>query len=196
MTQRSTVTKLAMITAIGSLFSCATSPDKEFAPVTGFDIPILTLPVKDTIPSKRTVEFVPPVIEKDTSDNMERWPWPDEEPPLPNRSTESIRHEDDPYLLPEIMPEFDGGTEAMLKYIRENLRYPETDVQGRVVLRFTVTKTGELENIHILRSLAPEFDKEAVRVIQSMPKWIPGKQNGVNVDVYYTLPVTFRLTDK
>lgn len=193
MTQRSTVTKLAMITAIGSLFSCATSPDKEFTPVTGFDIPILTLPVKDTIPPKSTIEFVPPIIVDDT-------PYPDEplHPSYPIEPKEVEPEHEKPYTVVEVMPVFDGGTEAMLEYIRENLRYPETetDVQGRVVLRFTVTKTGELENIHILRSLAPEFDKEAIRVIQSMPKWIQGKQNGVNVDVYYTLPVTFRLTDK
>lgn len=193
MTQRSTVTKLAMITAIGSLFSCAISPDKEFAPVTRVEIPVLVFPVKDTIPPKSTIEFIPPIIVDDT-------PYSEESlrPSYPIEPKEPATEPQKPYTVVEVMPEFDGGTEAMMKYIRENLRYPETDtdVQGRITVRFTVTKTGDVKDARVLRGLAPEFDKEAIRVIKSMPKWIPGKQNGVNVDVYYTLPVTFRLTDK
>ncbi|NDV94156.1 energy transducer TonB [Dysgonomonas sp. 521] len=187
MAQKATVIKLAMLAAVSSLLSCETGQSKEFVPVTGFDIPKLTFPVKDTIPPKPTVKFVPPVIIDDTA-------YPEEtlRPSYPIEPKGPEQKE--PYMVVEVMPEFDGGTEAMMKYIRENLKYPQTtDAQGRVVLRFTVTKTGDIEDIRVLRSLATEFDNEAIRVIQSMPKWIPGKQNGVNVDVYYTLPVSFRL---
>ena len=82
-----------------------------------------------------------------------------------------------------------------LKFIQDNLKYPNTEscVQGRVIVRFIVTKTGSIENIEVVRSLEPSFDKEAVRVIKLMPKWIPGKQNGVNVSVYFTLPINFKI---
>jgi protein TonB len=77
------------------------------------------------------------------------------------------------------------------------LKYPtiaaENGIQGRVTLRFVVSKTGEITDVNIIKGLDPSCDKEAVRVVKTMPKWIPGKQNGRNVPVYYTLPVVFRL---
>ena len=95
----------------------------------------------------------------------------------------------------EQMPQFPGGEQKLLKFIQDNLKYPNTEscVQGRVIVRFVVTKTGSIENIEVVRSLEPSFDKEAVRVIKLMPKWIPGKQNGVNVSVYFTLPINFKI---
>ena len=82
-----------------------------------------------------------------------------------------------------------------MKFIRDNLKYPviaqENGIQGRVILRFVVSKTGTIDNVTVLRSLDPTCDKEAIRVVKSMPKWIPGKQNGNNVPVYFTLPVVF-----
>ena len=84
-----------------------------------------------------------------------------------------------------------------MKYISSNLNYPtvaaENGIQGRVILRFVVSKTGEIGNIQVLRSPDPSLEKEAIRVVKSMPQWIPGKQNGVSVPVYFTLPVTFKL---
>lgn len=85
----------------------------------------------------------------------------------------------------------------MQKFIRDNLRYPvvaqEAGIQGRVTLRFVVSKTGAIENVTVVRGIDPSCDKEAVRVVKSMPKWIPGKQNGLNVPVYFNLPIQFRL---
>ena len=105
--------------------------------------------------------------------------------------------EEKPFEAVEQMPQFPGGDAALMKYISSNLNYPtvaaENGIQGRVILRFVVSKTGSIENIQVLRSPDPSLEKEAIRVVKSMPKWVPGKQNGVNVPVYFTLPVTFKL---
>ena len=105
--------------------------------------------------------------------------------------------EEKPYDAVEQMPTFPGGEAELIKFIRDNLRYPLTakkeGIQGRVILRFVVTKTGAIDNITVLRSLDPACDEEAIRLIKSMPRWIPGKQNGNAVPVYYTLPVVFKL---
>jgi protein TonB len=97
----------------------------------------------------------------------------------------------------EQMPQFPGGESELLSYIGKNLKYPviaqENGIQGRVIVRFVVSKTGDVDKVEVVRSLDPACDKEAMRVVRSLPRWIPGKQNGVNVNVYYTLPITFRL---
>lgn len=95
------------------------------------------------------------------------------------------------------MPEYPGGRAAMMKYIGKMMKYPtiamENGIEGKVILRFVVLPTGEIGNVEVLRSLDPTCDKEAVRVVQGMPKWIPGKQNGTAVSVYFTLPIAFKL---
>ncbi len=105
--------------------------------------------------------------------------------------------EEKPYEAVEQMPQFPGGDAELMKFIYDNLRYPavaqENGIQGRVILRFVVSKTGSIENVQVLRSPDPSLEKEAIRVVKSMPNWIPGKQNGNNVPVYFTLPVTFKL---
>lgn len=97
----------------------------------------------------------------------------------------------------EEMPQFPGGEEELMKYISSNLRYPpvaqEMGVEGRVVVRFVVNKSGEVNDVEIARSLDPACDKEATRVIKGMPKWIPGRQGGRAVSVYYTIPIVFKL---
>lgn len=97
----------------------------------------------------------------------------------------------------EVMPQFPGGQTEMLKYVGDNLRYPVVDqengTQGRVTVRFVVTKTGEIDQVQVVRGVSPTCDKEAIRVVKSMPRWIPGKQNGKPVAVYFTLPVLYRL---
>lgn len=102
-----------------------------------------------------------------------------------------------PYTMVEQMPQYPGGEKELLSYISNNLKYPtiaaENGIQGKVYIRFVVSATGEVENVQVVRSLDPYCDKEAMRVINSLPKWIPGRQNGRNVPVYYTVPITFRL---
>jgi len=105
--------------------------------------------------------------------------------------------EEKPLYGVEQMPQFPGGEEALMKFITDNLRYPpvaaEVGTEGRVTIRFVVSKTGEVINVEVIRGLDPSCDREAVRVVKMMPKWIPGRQNGRNVPVYYTLPIVYRL---
>lgn len=106
--------------------------------------------------------------------------------------------EDVIFVVVESMPEFPGGAQAMYKYLSENVKYPviaqENGIQGRVICQFTVNKDGSLVDIEVVRSGGdPSLDKEAIRVIKSMPKWKPGKQRGKAVRVKYTIPVNFKL---
>jgi len=84
-----------------------------------------------------------------------------------------------------------------LKFIEKKLKYPETSqanhVHGRVILCFVVNSNGNIEKAEVIRSLDSECDKEALRVINLLPTWIPGRQNGVNVSVWYTIPINFSM---
>ena len=97
----------------------------------------------------------------------------------------------------EQMPSFPGGPSALMQYLSSNIKYPvvaeENGVQGRVVCTFVVERDGSITDVRVVKSVDPSLDKEAVRVVKSMPKWIPGKQNGSAVRVKYTVPVTFKL---
>lgn len=99
------------------------------------------------------------------------------------------------YHIASKMPQFPEGIEAMMKFIADSTRYPKMGhyVQGRVVLRFVVDTIGQLDDIIILRGLEPGLDEEVIRIVESMPRWIPGEQDGVKVPVYFNLPISFRL---
>lgn len=101
------------------------------------------------------------------------------------------------FTVVEQKPQFPGGEAALLQYLSSNIRYPamaaEQGIQGRVVVQFVVTKTGSVGEVKVLRSKDPDLDKEAVRVVKSLPKFVPGKMNGHAVNVWYTVPVTFKL---
>ena len=105
--------------------------------------------------------------------------------------------EDVIHVSVEIMPEFPGGTAALMKYLGNNIKYPtisqEIGSQGRVIVQFVVDKDGTITNPVVVRGVDAYLDKEAIRVISSMPKWKPGVQNGKKVRVKYTVPVVFRL---
>lgn len=98
----------------------------------------------------------------------------------------------------EEMPKFPEGDEALLKYVGMHLNYPKealrNNVQGKCILQFVVTKIGTIGKIKIVRSLSQECDEEAKRVVRTLPKFFPGRQNGKPVNVWYTLPVIFRLS--
>jgi protein TonB len=95
------------------------------------------------------------------------------------------------------MPQYPSGESELLNFVDKNLKYPESaiknKIQGKVVLRFVVTEKGAVDKVEILRSLDPACDKECIRVIKTLPKFIPGKQNGVNVNVWYTIPIIFKI---
>ena len=102
------------------------------------------------------------------------------------------------FVVVESMPEFPGGQQALFKYLSENVKYPviaqENGIQGRVICQFVVNKDGSIVDVEVVRSGGdPSLDKEAVRVIKTMPKWKPGKQRGKPVRVKYTVPVNFKL---
>lgn len=105
--------------------------------------------------------------------------------------------EDRVYDVVDQMPQFPGGHEKLKEFIEKNRRYPKSlqdcGIQGRVVVTFVVKKTGRISHAKVARGVDPALDREALRVVRKMPRWIPGKMGGKNVDVKYTIPVDFRL---
>lgn len=172
-------------------------------------------------PLKSTIQFVPPVIAKDeevVDDNMKTQDelqstnlqisvadvkGDDEEHGIDIAELDKHKViveevvDDTPFEVVEQAPSFPGGLSELNKFLRDNIRYPviaqENGIQGRVIIKFVVSRTGEISDIQVVRGVDPSLDREAVRVVQSMPKWIPGRQRGQAVPVYFTLPVVFRL---
>ena len=126
----------------------------------------------------------PPKNPKDPDVDM-----PKTDTPMHNMVFYKVEHE----------PEFPGGIEKLYRYLGKNLRYPaaakENNVQGKVFVTFIVEKDGSLTDLKISKSLSPETDAEAIRLMQACPKWNPGIQNGRPVRVAYTIPVAFTLAD-
>ena len=172
---------------------------------------------------KRSVKFVPPVIKKDNEVKPEEELKSQEELNKTNtaigafdvkgndeaagevlKAKEVIAQPEPPkeeetkvFDVVEQMPSFPGGPSALMQYLSSNIKYPvvaeENGVQGRVIVTFVVEKDGSITDVRVVKGVDPSLDKEAQRVVKSMPKWIPGKQNGAAVRVKYTVPVTFRL---
>ena len=105
--------------------------------------------------------------------------------------------DDSIYNNVEVMPEFPGGMEAMMKYLSENIKYPEQakekNTQGRVLVTFIVEKNGSISDVKVVKGIGNGCDEEAVRVISAMPKWKPGMQNGKKVRVNFAIPISFKL---
>jgi len=172
---------------------------------------------------KSSVKFVPPVIKKDDEVKPEEELKSQEELNKTNtaigafdvkgndeaagevlKAKEVIAQPEPPkeeetkvFDVVEQMPSFPGGPGELMAYLSKNIKYPvvaeENGVQGRVIVTFVVEKDGSITDVRVVKSVDPSLDKEAQRVVKSMPKWIPGKQNGAAVRVKYTVPVTFRL---
>ncbi|MBR2151138.1 MAG: energy transducer TonB [Prevotella sp.] len=172
---------------------------------------------------KSSVKFVPPVIKKDNEVKPEEELKSQEELNKTNtaigafdvkgndeaagevlKAKEVIAQPEPPkeeetkvFDVVEQMPSFPGGPSALMQYLSSNIKYPvvaeENGVQGRVIVTFVVEKDGSITDVRVVKGVDPSLDKEAQRVVKSMPKWIPGKQNGAAVRVKYTVPVTFRL---
>ena len=101
------------------------------------------------------------------------------------------------FQVVEEMPEFQGGMGEAMKFLAKNIKYPvaaqQAKIEGRVIVQFVVERDGSISDIHTMRSVSPELDAEAIRVVSLMPKWKPGKQRGKAVPVKYTMPIMFRL---
>lgn len=109
----------------------------------------------------------------------------------------SAEDNSDVFNVVEKMPEFEGGMDGMMSFLQKNIKYPaeakENGTQGRVVVQFVVNKDGSIDEPKVVKSVSPELDAEALRVVKAMPKWTPGEQRGEKVRVQFTLPVLFKL---
>jgi protein TonB len=119
-------------------------------------------------------------------------------PEIPVEEEDEEMEEEEPiFVIVESMPQFPGGEEARLTFLNENVRYPtmarEAGIQGRVFVEFVVEKDGTVTNVRVVRGIGGGCDEEAVRVVESMPRWIPGKQRNVPVRVRFNMPIRFVL---
>lgn len=116
-----------------------------------------------------------------------------------SESFENIIKEDEVYVAVEQPAEFPEGQGALMRWLGEHIEYPAEakaqNIQGRVVVKFIIEKDGTVSHAEVARGVNKLLDQEAIRVVMSMPKWIPGKNNGETVRSYFNLPVTFRITE-
>jgi protein TonB len=155
-------------------------------------------------------EEKPPAVEelinKDEDISSKTEKGNDDAPPTIDENPSELQVVEEPKVVEEKTyemfdiqkpPSFPGGEKELLKYLSENIKYPplarENNIQGTVALTFVVGKNGQVSDVQILKDIGGGCGKEAVRVVQSMPKWIPGEANGNPVKVRFTLPVRFRL---
>jgi len=121
----------------------------------------------------------------------------EEAPQQAKEEVQEAEAEPEPFVVVEEMPMFPGGDAALLTYIGEHTNYPEVakenNIQGRVIIRFCVTSKGGVSLVSVLKGVDPELDKEAVRVVGTLPPFKPGKQGGRPVPVWYMVPITFTL---
>jgi TonB family C-terminal domain len=123
-----------------------------------------------------------------------------DDPALPPADLSQVEQPAEPIRFAEQMPEFPGGEDARLRFLKDNVRYPsvaaEMGISGRVVLQFVVDKKGNIDNITVVRGIGGGCDEEAVRVAKLMPQWRPGKQNGKAVPVYFLFSIVFTLQNQ
>ena len=139
------------------------------------------------------VELPPePILQDETEQEEPTEKAAEEKPQVVDMYDEPID-----FRVVEDLPQFPGGAPKLMEYLSQNIRYPkeatEHGIQGRVIVQFVVEKDGSVSNVQVVRSVDPALDREAVRVVKSMPKWNPGMNNGQPARVKYTLPVTFKL---
>jgi protein TonB len=173
-------------------------------------------------PEVATIKFLPPEPKKDDEVVNEEPPPPAEKvekavissetkegvealdafiPPPPPEEVKIVAIEkpveEEIFTAVEQNPEFPGGQSAMYKFLGDNIKYPaaaqRANVSGRVFVKFVVEKDGSIGNVEVLKGIGFGCDEEAIRVIKSMPKWNPGRQNGKNVRVFYNMPVVYKL---
>lgn len=115
------------------------------------------------------------------------------------RRSEESADNNEIFVAVEQQASFPGGQAEMMKFLANNIRYPEAaqanNVQGRVVVKFIVERDGSISDVEVVRSVDADLDREAIRVVKKMPRWEPGKNNGVAVRTWFTIPLTFRTTN-
>lgn len=138
------------------------------------------------------------VVTQEGSDDADKFKAVQEQVVVKEPEPEVVKpKEEEIFVAVEQQAEFPGGQAALMKWLSNNIRYPESaqqnDIQGRVVVKFVVEKDGSIGQATIAKGVDKDLDREALRVVKKMPKWQPGKNNGVAVRSYFNLPVTFKL---
>lgn len=141
------------------------------------------------------------VVNQEGSDDADKFKAVQEQVVVKEPEPEVVKpKEEEIFVAVEQQAEFPGGQAALMKWLSNNIRYPESaqqnDIQGRVVVKFVVEKDGSIGQASIVRGVDRDLDREALRVVKKMPKWQPGKNNGVAVRSYFNLPVTFKLAQQ
>ncbi len=164
--------------------------------------------------TQKPVTKIPKVVKEDTQViEVVEQPKPIEKIDVPTSETSSSNNdskadgktgsgiengEDVPFHFVDIMPQFPGGQRALSSFLSNNLKYPtsasQSQIEGTVLIGFVVDKNGNIKNIKILKSLHYACDEEAIRVLKSMPQWIPGKHHGENVSVNYRIPIVYKFS--
>ena len=171
---------LAVVPVIALALLAFANPKSVAAVVANQPANVAPTPQKPEMQLPKT-EVAPVSVEKTTN----------EQAPEPSAQDTKV------YQSVEQMPEFPGGIGEMMKFLQMNIKYPPTaaanKIEGRVILQFIIDKTGQVGDVKVVRSVNEELDAEAVRVVKSMPKFTPGRQDGKAVAVWYTLPISFKL---
>jgi len=144
------------------------------------------------------VDTVKEVVEIATTDQMIATHTNEQVQEEVVEQTNTVVEEEAPaFIVVEEMPVFPGGDAAMMKYIADNIKYPqickENNISGKVFINFIVNEQGKVDKVKIVRGVDPYLDKEAIRVIESLPDWTPGRQRGKAVRVQFTIPISFAL---
>ncbi|MBR5787535.1 MAG: energy transducer TonB [Muribaculaceae bacterium] len=139
------------------------------------------------------------VVNQEGSDDADKFQAVAEQVVVKEEEPEPVK-EEEIFVAVEQQPEFPGGTAALMKWLASNVRYPqmalENGISGRVIVKFVVEKDGSVSGVTLVRGVDKDLDREAIRVVKSMPKWQPGKNNGQAVRCYFNLPVNFKLAEQ
>lgn len=139
------------------------------------------------------------VVNQEGSDDADKFQAMTEAVVVKEPEPEPVK-EEEIFIAVQQMPEFPGGQAALMKWLSNNVRYPQialdNGISGRVVVKFVVEKDGSVGSVQVVKGVDKDLDKEAMRVVRAMPKWQPGKNNGQAVRCYYNLPVTFRIQEQ
>lgn len=140
------------------------------------------------------------VVNQEGSDDADKFKAVQEQVVVKEPEPEAKPVEEEIFVAVEQPAEFPGGMAALMKWLGQNIRYPEAaqqnDIQGKVIVKFVVEKDGSIGSATVLKGVDKDLDREAIRVVKKMPKWQPGKNNGVTVRSYFNLPVTFKLQNQ
>jgi TonB family protein len=188
-----TLRALAVVPVIALALLAFANPKSVAAVVTNQPAHVTPAPVAlpepaqaETATQPVETEAVPEAVEVNTEEQASQ----DAEPQSDNKVYNSV----------EQMPRFPGGEVGLMKYLQENIKYPpeaaKNDIEGRFIVQFIVDKNGEVGEVKVLRPISEELDAEAVRVVKTLPKFEPGRQDGEAVSVWYTLPISFKLQSK